>query len=494
VTSFVHCRGCGTEIHETAPTCPKCGAPQNIGNASGGAAQPMRGSNTERKVKVAKSAETEPLDIDYSEIPFYRRRWFYLITLLLFVPLTALIAMTGPLYYQQKGEVKKLPASARVTFVIIGVFATIWFLLRGVAMLGVSGVGSHACADDATTGLVKEIFLKDLNKGMAAYGPEAENLALIKMLDIKVTGVRTNGTQKGKSKLSCTANLEITIPADSIKAVTDPTMNSSALSEKVLKSMGVEGNVARDEIQYTSQLADNGTELFVELNASDNLKGILALIANSELRSKIEQRNNPAVANSSVAPPPAPAESVINAPVNVESGEAVVKAAAANLETKSAVSVLLDEKDSPPIVANLCAGSETVLFACSTGKKLISVCGTKALSANSGQILYRLAPIGKAPEMTYPEGDQPPRTAFKQGSFRITDDRSGSFLSFSRGDFRYVVYSGEGKAQNYSGVAVERAGKRIASLRCEGDVNDNLYRETFSKLGVATDSAIFEPQ
>jgi hypothetical protein len=30
MTSFVHCRGCGVQIHETAPTCPKCGAPQLI--------------------------------------------------------------------------------------------------------------------------------------------------------------------------------------------------------------------------------------------------------------------------------------------------------------------------------------------------------------------------------------------------------------------------------------------------------------------------------
>ena len=26
--AMVYCRGCGKEIHETAPTCPNCGAPQ----------------------------------------------------------------------------------------------------------------------------------------------------------------------------------------------------------------------------------------------------------------------------------------------------------------------------------------------------------------------------------------------------------------------------------------------------------------------------------
>ena len=30
MTTFVYCRGCGHQIHETAPKCPKCGAPQSL--------------------------------------------------------------------------------------------------------------------------------------------------------------------------------------------------------------------------------------------------------------------------------------------------------------------------------------------------------------------------------------------------------------------------------------------------------------------------------
>jgi len=32
---MVFCRGCGKEIHETAPTCPHCGAPQFISQKGG---------------------------------------------------------------------------------------------------------------------------------------------------------------------------------------------------------------------------------------------------------------------------------------------------------------------------------------------------------------------------------------------------------------------------------------------------------------------------
>ena len=31
--AMVHCRGCGKEIHESAPTCPHCGAPQSVTSA-----------------------------------------------------------------------------------------------------------------------------------------------------------------------------------------------------------------------------------------------------------------------------------------------------------------------------------------------------------------------------------------------------------------------------------------------------------------------------
>ncbi|MGB9090663.1 MAG: DUF4190 domain-containing protein [Pseudomonas farsensis] len=40
--AMVYCRGCAKQLHESAPTCPQCGAPQfatsNPGPASGGSA------------------------------------------------------------------------------------------------------------------------------------------------------------------------------------------------------------------------------------------------------------------------------------------------------------------------------------------------------------------------------------------------------------------------------------------------------------------------
>jgi TM2 domain-containing membrane protein YozV len=44
MTVMVHCRGCGKDIHETAVTCPACGAPQH---------QVMAGASLDKKILPA---------------------------------------------------------------------------------------------------------------------------------------------------------------------------------------------------------------------------------------------------------------------------------------------------------------------------------------------------------------------------------------------------------------------------------------------------------
>jgi len=45
--AMVFCRGCGKEIHETAITCPSCGAPQNVRTA------PVPVSATDKRILPA---------------------------------------------------------------------------------------------------------------------------------------------------------------------------------------------------------------------------------------------------------------------------------------------------------------------------------------------------------------------------------------------------------------------------------------------------------
>ncbi len=57
---------------------------------------------------VKKNSMMEPLDIPESEIPWYRWRWLFVVTLLLFFPAVLLIGLTGNVYGKQNGEAFKL--------------------------------------------------------------------------------------------------------------------------------------------------------------------------------------------------------------------------------------------------------------------------------------------------------------------------------------------------------------------------------------------------
>lgn len=96
MTTFVHCRGCGHQIHETAATCPKCGAPQQLSGAP------------------SALASTSQVPATYGEVPWFRRRWFLILSLLLVSPAAAVIAWTGQVYYLAGGTVKPFPPNTKI--------------------------------------------------------------------------------------------------------------------------------------------------------------------------------------------------------------------------------------------------------------------------------------------------------------------------------------------------------------------------------------------
>ena len=118
MTTFVHCRGCGLQIHETAPTCPKCGAPQMIV------------STASVPVGAKPASATAPAYTSYDQVPWYRKRWFAVLCMLLFVPAFLVIAFTGEVYYVKKGQLATFPKSARMTFLILTVGWIVLALLR----------------------------------------------------------------------------------------------------------------------------------------------------------------------------------------------------------------------------------------------------------------------------------------------------------------------------------------------------------------------------
>ncbi len=96
--SMVFCRGCGKEIHESAPLCPQCGAPQGA---------------------VSKQ-EQAPFST-YDQVPWYRKNWFAITCFFIF-PLGLWIAvLSGDIYYPSKGQIKTYTTGAKITILIFSV-------------------------------------------------------------------------------------------------------------------------------------------------------------------------------------------------------------------------------------------------------------------------------------------------------------------------------------------------------------------------------------
>lgn len=70
--------------------------------------------------------------------------------------------------------------------------------------------------------------------------------------------------------------------------------------------------------------------------------------------------------------------------------------------------------------------------------------------------------------MRYPSAGTGAASAFQRGSQVGQDSTAVNFLSFDKGNYRYVVYAGDGE-NGRKGVVVEQSGKRIADLRCQSD-------------------------
>ena len=124
MTNFIHCRGCGHQIHETAPTCPKCGAPQVV----------------TAQAPPTTMAPPASLPSPYGQIPWYRQRWALICIFLLFAPAAAVIAWTGELYYIAGNVVKTFPKSVKIVITCMAVLLLIAASSDEEALQGFAGM------------------------------------------------------------------------------------------------------------------------------------------------------------------------------------------------------------------------------------------------------------------------------------------------------------------------------------------------------------------
>ncbi len=149
--------------------------------------------------------------------------------------------------------------------------------------------------------------------------------------------------------------------------------------------------------------------------------------------------------------------------------------------------------------SSFCTPLETVVFACRTGEKMVSVCASGATSPGKGSLQYRFGkPDSTDPlDIALPSGDVAPSKAATGAGVPFSGG-GGAWLRFASGAHAYTVYSGIGKwgpngeTREKNGLVVERDGKRIASLKCAGDAAGELGPVWFDRVGVTSGGRDFD--
>lgn len=136
----------------------------------------------------------------------------------------------------------------------------------------------------------------------------------------------------------------------------------------------------------------------------------------------------------------------------------------------------------------LCKADEIVVFSCSTGARVASLCASKDISKSAGHLQYRFGQKDKL-ELSYPAETAKPAQLFEAGLLSYSGG-GGAWLRFDKGPFRYSIFSAIGKwgpkeePVEAAGVFVEKDGKNIANLLCRGAAVGELGPDLFEKMGL----------
>ena len=137
-------------------------------------------------------------------------------------------------------------------------------------------------------------------------------------------------------------------------------------------------------------------------------------------------------------------------------------------------------------VRTLCDASETAYLSCTVGTKLLSVCGSKELTAGSGYLRYLFGASGKKPELTYPAAETHPSRAFRRNE-PLTSAKAGVMaLSFDISDFTYNVFTTRSAfGYNGVGVIVQKGKEQVALMSCtSGTLHDEKFFSDLGKVGI----------
>jgi hypothetical protein len=137
---------------------------------------------------------------------------------------------------------------------------------------------------------------------------------------------------------------------------------------------------------------------------------------------------------------------------------------------------------------SLCGASEKIIFACSTGAHIVSICE----SADGKSLQYRFG-VRNHLDIAYPAAGTPAASVFTSGTMMFSGG-GGAWLSFKRGPFAYTAFTGIGKwgkgeaIAEAAGVAVSKDDAEFANFPCRDKEVSELGPDLFAKLGLADKS------
>ena len=362
-----------------------------------------------------------------------------------------------------------------------------------VAVAALAGCGNKtpACADAETVSLVKQIYQQQFDKQHNAMSEERQQRVQFTVKDTTVAleSITTDANNASTGKAVCSAQLTTVFPEDAVKAEPQMEQYMRAIYEK--QGAVLDGTKLRGQVSYTVQRTEDSGALQVALNGFMPFMGYFHDIAMDRydrmLRAQVAAKKTaeaqtPAGPSASQAEMEAESEGVSSEPAPVATPMSAPAPqqpqAASSLQVQVTPAAATPSQNSA--VPTLCSAGETPVFACSTGKKRVSLC----MSGSGNQLAYRLAPLDGAPEMVYPASATAASTAFKQGTHAGANGQLLPFVSFDKGNYRYAVY---GTSATMQGVLVEQNGKRIASLNCQADRLSELDTAKLQRMGLSQD-------
>lgn len=145
-----------------------------------------------------------------------------------------------------------------------------------------------------------------------------------------------------------------------------------------------------------------------------------------------------------------------------------------------------------PWVPTHCQEGETIVFSCGVSEqRVVSLCASADLAADTGTLQYRFGPYGEAPSTVFPDPAAHPAEHFRSGTLMFSGG-GGAYLKFAHQGTTSVVFTAIGKGWQKEALQMEAPGEPTVVLPCLSEWRSEIGPELFEDAGIPADPEGFE--